>query len=198
MDGAAIFAPDGRYGRKERAVTADPGASDVGLLLLRLTLAVVMLAHGYNHVLGGGRIAGTARWFESLGMRPGRLHAWLASGTELGAGLLLAIGLVTPLAAAAVVGVLLVAWVTNHRDAGFFVFNRPTEGWEYLMTLVLLALAVALLGPGRWSVDEAAGLADSLSGWSALALALGLGVGSAAVLLAAFWRPGSAGRSPQV
>jgi putative oxidoreductase len=73
-------------------------AADVSLLVFRAALGVVFLAHGYNHIFGGGKIAGTARWFESLGMRPGVLHAWTASLTELGAGALLLLGLATPLA----------------------------------------------------------------------------------------------------
>ena len=81
----------------------------LGLLLLRLAVGFVFLAHGYNHIFGGGKIAGTGRWFDSLGMRPGILHAWIASLTELGAGALLMLGLLTPLAGAGVVGMMLVA-----------------------------------------------------------------------------------------
>jgi putative oxidoreductase len=150
-------------------------------------VGVVVLAHGVNHIVGGGRIAGTARWFESLGMRPGRVHAWLASGTEVGAGVLLLLGLLTPLAAAGVVGVMAVAGITNHRGNGFFIF-RPGEGWEYVLTLGVVALCIGALGPGRWSLDDALDLLD-LSGWTGVALTLGAGVGGAALLLAAAWRP---------
>ncbi len=145
-----------------------------------------MLAHGINHVLGGGRIAGTARWFESLGMRPGRLHAWLASGTEIAAGALLVLGLLTPVAAAGVVGVMVVAWITNHLGNGFFIF-RPGEGWEYVMTLTVVGLALGALGPGSWSLDDALDLRD-LAGTEGLALTAGLGLGGAALLLVGFWR----------
>jgi hypothetical protein len=62
-------------------------AADFIILLLRLLLGVAFLAHGWNHIFGGGKIAGTARWFESLGMRPGAVHAWAASVTELRRGL---------------------------------------------------------------------------------------------------------------
>ena len=55
-------------------------------MLLRLILGVTMIAHGYNHIWGGGKIEGTAGWFASLGMKPGIVHAWLASITELVAG----------------------------------------------------------------------------------------------------------------
>src|SRR6478609_11130896 len=95
---------------------------DAGLLILRCAAAAVCLAHGYNHIFGGGKIEGTGRWFNSLGMKPGILHAWVASLTELGAGALLIFGLLTPLGGAGVVGVMLVAWITNHRKNGFFIF----------------------------------------------------------------------------
>src|SRR2546422_4848698 len=101
-------------------------AADLSVFVLRAGLGVVFVAHGYNHIFGGGKIAGTGRWFESLGMRPGRLHAWTASVTELGAGALLVLGLLTPLACAGVVGIMAVAWITNHLRNGFFIF-RPGE-----------------------------------------------------------------------
>jgi putative oxidoreductase len=165
-------------------------AVDLALVLLRVTLGAVMLAHGINHVFGGGKIAGTAGWFESLGMRPGPLHAWLASLTEIGCGALLVVGLLTPFAAAGVVGVMLVAWITNHRGNGFFIF-RPGEGWEYVMTLTALGLAVGALGAGEWSLDHAIGIFDP-PGWAGLAIAAAAGGGGAALLLLLFWRPNPA------
>lgn len=167
----------------------DVDAVNLALLLLRVTVGAVMLAHGINHIFGGGKIAGTGRWFESLGMKPGPLHAWLASLTEIGAGVLLVLGLGTAFGAAGVVGVIGVAWITNHRTAGFFVFRRPTEGWEYVMTLTVLGVAIGALGPGEWSVDNAVDLADEMSGVSGLLIAALAGGGGAAALLAVFWRP---------
>jgi putative oxidoreductase len=167
---------------------SDQDAIDLALLILRCTLGVVMLAHGINHIIGGGKVAGTGRWFASMGMRPGILHAWLASVTEVGAGVLLLAGLLTPLACAGVVGVMTVAWMINHRGNGFFIF-RPGEGWEYVMTLALVAVALGALGPGEWSLDEALDLDDDLSGITGLLVAAVGGVGGAALLLAACWRP---------
>lgn len=163
--------------------------ADLAALLLRGVLGAVMIAHGWNHIWGGGGIDGTTRWFASLGMRPARLHAWLASVTELVAGALLVVGFATPLAAAAVVGVIVVAWVTNHRDAGFFVFNRPTEGWEYLLTLLVVAAAVGALGSGSLSVDGALGWGGRVVGPAGTALVLGLGGLGAALILATAWSP---------
>ena len=72
---------------------------NLALLLLRVVVGVTIFLHGYNHVWGGGKIEGTARWFASLGMKPGIVHAWLASITELVCGVLLVAGFLTPLAA---------------------------------------------------------------------------------------------------
>jgi len=159
----------------------------LGLLILRVSVGVTMIAHGYNHIYRGGKIKGTAGWFESLGMKPGILHAWLASITELAAGAALVLGFLTPLAAGALIGTMVVAWITNHRDAGFFVFRRPTEGWEYLMNLVAALLAIACLGPGRWSLDNAIDFYPH--GWWGFVIAVVIGLGGALTLLAVFWRP---------
>ncbi len=161
---------------------------DWGLLIARLVLAVVFFAHGYNHIYGGGKIEGTARWFESLGMKPGILHAWTASLTEIGAALLLALGLLTPIGAAGVVGVMLVAWITNHRGNGFFIF-RPGEGWEYVMTLTFLGVVVGTLGPGEWSIDGHVSAFQNLWGWPGFWISAGVGGLGALGLLAVYWRP---------
>ncbi|MFT5223694.1 MAG: putative oxidoreductase [Glaciecola sp.] len=166
---------------------SDADAMNLGLLILRVSVGSIMLAHGWNHVFGGGKIAGTAGWFTSLGMKPGILHAWLASITEIGAGVLLILGLLTPLAAAGVVGTMGVAWITNHRSNGFFIF-RPGEGWEYVMSLTVSGAALAMVGPGEWSLDAQHETLAGLSGATGALLALG-GALSAGLLLAAFWRP---------
>ncbi len=159
----------------------------LGLLVLRVSVGVTMIAHGYNHIYRGGKIKGTAGWFESLGMKPGIMHAWLASLTEIAAGLGLVVGLLTPLAAGAIVGTLTVAFITNHRHAGFFVFRRPVEGWEYLMNLIAACVAIGCLGAGRWSLDNAVGFHPG--GWWGFAIVVVVGFGGAASLLAVFWRP---------
>jgi putative oxidoreductase len=161
-------------------------SGDFALLLIRLLLALVFIAHGWNHIFGGGRIAGTARWFESLGMRPGIMHAWAASLTELGGGALMALGLLTPLAGAAMAGVMTVAFVTNHMRNGFFIF-RPGEGYEYVLTLAVVSIAVGGLGAGRWSLDWAAGIFTG--GWPQTILAAALGIGGGLAQIVVFWRP---------
>ena len=166
---------------------SDRDAIDLALLAFRCAIGAVFLAHGINHLFRGGKLAGTARWFESLGMRPGRVHALLASLTEVGAGALLVVGLLTPLAGAGVIGTMLVAWITNHRGNGFFIF-RPGEGWEYVMTLTFCGLALAVVGAGGWSLDHAIGFEDP-PGVSGLVTALAAGAGGAGLLLATCWRP---------
>jgi putative oxidoreductase len=170
-------------------------AADLGLLVLRLVLGAVFLAHGANHIWGGGKISGTARWFAGLGMRPGIVHAWTASVTELGAGTLAVLGLLTPLAGAGIVGTMLVAWITNHRGNGFFIF-RPGEGWEYVATLTVLGAVLATLGPGGWSVDAHVGALTDLWGWPGLLIAAVGGGGGAALLLGVFWRPARTSADP--
>jgi putative oxidoreductase len=159
---------------------------NIAALLLRLILGITMIAHGYNHIWGGGKIAGTAGWFESLGLKPGMLHAWLASLTELGAGVLLILGVLNPLAAAGVVGVMTVALITNHFKNGFFIF-RPGEGYEYVLNLTIAALALGALGPGAWSGDKY--LKVHLHGVTGFAITAVAGIGGALLLLAIFWRP---------
>ncbi|KPI05219.1 DoxX family protein [Actinobacteria bacterium OK074] len=154
------------------------------LLLVRVVVGITMVMHGLNHWRGGGRIEGTARWFTGLGLRQGRLQAWLSVLTEIGAGALLVLGLLTWLACAAVISVMLVAGLLAHRRNGFFVFK---DGYEYVLVLGAACLALATLGPGDVSVDEAADI--DVTGWAGGGLALGVAVVATAGLLATFWRP---------
>lgn len=159
---------------------------NAAIALLRVSLGLMMAAHGYAKFFKGGRLAGTAGWFDSMGMRPGRLHATLAASTEVGAGILLALGLLHSLAAAAFVGLMAVAGWTVHRDKGFFIIN---EGWEYVFIIAVGAVSLAMLGPGAWSIDRLLGIDDSLDGWTGLALSLGGGLAAGAGLLGVFYRP---------
>ena len=158
--------------------------TDAVAMLLRLLLGVVMIAHGLNHLRGGGRIVGTARWFTGLGLTHGTLQAWLSVINEAGADVLLLAGLLTPLACAGVMSVMLVAGLLAHRPNGFFVFK---EGYEYVLTLAVMALALTILGPGSASLEDVAGL--GLDGWPGVGLALGGAVVATAGLLTVFWRP---------
>ena len=164
---------------------------NISALLLRVAIGITMLAHGYNHAFGGGKLPGTARWFESIGIRPGRVHALFATLTELGAGTMLLLGVLTPLAAAGVVGTMLVALISNHLKNGFFIF-RPGEGYEYVLFITLTACAMGALGGGEWSLDHALKIDDDLIGWRGFAIAAGGGAAGAALLLLTSWRPSKA------
>jgi putative oxidoreductase len=165
---------------------------DIAALVLRAVVGGTIISHGWNHAFGGGKLPGTARWFESIGIRPGRVHALFATLTELLAGVLLLAGLLNALAAAAVLGTMLVAFVANHMKNGFFIF-RPGEGYEYVLMISLVACAMAALGAGRISLDRLLGLEKiagfALAGWTGLLVALVAGGGGAALLLATSWRP---------
>jgi putative oxidoreductase len=160
---------------------------DVGLLILRLVLGLTLAAHGLNKFFGGGRIPGTARWFESIGMKPGKFHATVAASTETAAGLGLAAGLLTPIPAAGFVSLMLVAAWTVHRANGFFIVK---EGWEYNLVLAVSAVVVATVGAGKLSLDWLIfGDGLWLRGWPGLVLSLGLGLAGAIGQLLIFYRP---------
>ncbi|WP_245634633.1 DoxX family protein [Janibacter limosus] len=164
---------------------------DAALLLVRVVVGVTMILHGVNHWIGGGKIAGTAGWFEGLGLRHGVLQAWASVVTEIGAGVLLVLGLFTPLACAAVVSVMLVAAFLAHRKNGFFVMR---DGYEYVLLLAAVCVALGILGPGLLSVDSAFDI--EVAGWPGGAISLGVGVVATVALLAATWRPTSGRARP--
>lgn len=160
-----------------------------GLLILRLCLGLFLAYHGYNKVFGKGGLSGTASWFASIGFKWPTWQARLAAGTEIGAGLLLALGLLTPLASAGIIGVMLVAIIVAHWKVGFFIF-LPNQGWEYCATIALGALAIGTMGPGHWSLDHA--IDFSLDGWNGLLVTAVVGIGGAlAQLLLSYRRPRS-------
>ena len=159
---------------------------DIALMILRAGLGMMIFVHGYNKAFRGGKLAGTGRWFESMGMRPGKVHATLAAGTEMGVGVLLVLGLLTQLAAAGLIALMVVAFWTVHRDKGFMITG---EGWEYVALIAVMSLVTAILGPGRISIDAELEIAHRLDGWTGMGIALLLGVGAGAAQLLLFFRP---------
>ncbi|MEU9671178.1 DoxX family protein [Streptomyces bobili] len=130
---------------------------DAGLLILRLVVGLLIAGHGVQKVsfrLGGNGLAGGTEEFRHDGFRGGRLTALIAGASQLGSGLFLAAGLLTPLAAMAAMGVMTVAG-TVKWPKGLWVQN---DGYEYPLVLVVVSAALALTGPGRWSVDHALGV----------------------------------------
>jgi putative oxidoreductase len=161
-------------------------AYDVGLLILRVVLGLTLAAHGYNKFFGGGRIPGTAGWFESIGMKYGTFQAVVAASTEMSAGLGLAAGFLTPIPAAGFVALMFVAAWTVHRPNGFFIVK---EGWEYNLVLATGAVVVATLGPGQYSLDWLIFGHNWRNGWHGLLISLLLGLGGAIGQLLLFYRP---------
>lgn len=157
---------------------------DIALLVVRVWLAVVMILHGINH---GRNLEGTASWFESVGFSSPKLNAQISSAGEIAIGLAIGVGLLTAPAVAGLAAMMFVAFWTIHRFAGFFNFHRPDEGYEYVATLAVVALAIALIGPGSYSVDHAIGLADDLNGITGAAIwAAGIAAGFGQTLV--FWK----------
>ena len=154
---------------------------DLGLLILRVVVGLTLAAHGSQKLFGwfgGYGLAGTGSFLEKLGFRPGKAQAFLAGLAEAGGGLLLAAGVFTPLAAAAIVAVMFVAVVSVHGK-GFFVQNG---GLEYPMTLGTVATALAFIGPGALSLDHALGISWQGESWGLAALGAGLLMGAAPLL----------------
>ena len=160
---------------------------DIASLILRLVLGGIMLAHGVKHARGRTK---TSNWFGSIGFKSPDMQWFASTVTEIGVGVLLIAGLFTTLAAAGVIGIMTVAFVSVHRAAGFWVTARPDEGWEYILTLSAVAAALAIAGPGGISVDAAIGLEPLLDGWIGGG-AVVFGVLAAGAQLAIFFRPGT-------
>jgi putative oxidoreductase len=158
---------------------------DIASLILRLVLGGIMLAHGVKHARGRTK---TSNWFGSIGFKSPDLQWFASTATEIGVGVLLIAGLITTAAAAGVIGVMAVAFVSVHRAAGFWVTARPEEGWEYILTLSAVSAALAIAGPGSVSLDAAFGLDTVLDGWVGGA-AVVVGVLVAGIQLATFFRP---------
>ncbi|NND85068.1 MAG: DoxX family protein [Acidimicrobiia bacterium] len=157
---------------------------DLVLLVLRLWIGLVMVLHGLGHARNPD---GTAKWFASMGFRRAELLARGSGYGEIAMGLGLGVGLLTGIAAAGVVATMFTAFWAVHRFAGFFVYARPDEGYEYVATLALLAASIAVLGPGSISLDAVLGWDTALAGTTGLLLALG-GLAAGGAQVAVLWR----------
>lgn len=128
-------------------------AISFGLLILRVVIGLVVAAHGTQKLFGwfGGRGFGsTVGWLQSLGFRPAVLWTVLAVMSEVGGGLLLALGFLTPLAAVGVLAAMLMATLKYNWSKGFWNING---GYEYTLVLLTMALVVGITGPGDYSID---------------------------------------------
>lgn len=150
----------------------------LGLLLLRVVVGALFVGHGTQKLFGwfgGHGLDGTGAWMESLGFRRGRVWAGVAGLAESLGGLLLALGFLTPLAAAAIVGVMTTAVLAVHLRNGVWNSNG---GYELPLVYATAATALAFTGPGAYSLDRVIGLAIDPVTSGVLALVLGLLTGT--------------------
>lgn len=149
---------------------------DVGLLLLRLIVGLLIAGHGaqkVSHLFGGDGLACATEEFRREGFRGGALTAIVAGGSQIGSGLFLTAGLLTPLATMAAMGVMTVA-VTVKLPHGLWVQHN---GYEYPLVLFAAGAALALTGPGRWSVDNALDITEGPVWVAVAAITAGAGTG---------------------
>jgi putative oxidoreductase len=147
-----------------------------GLLVARVALGLLMAAHGSQKLFGwfgGHGLAGTGGFFESLGFRPGRTFALAAGLAETGGGLLVALGFLGPVGPALIVSVMTVAALVVHRPNGLFAM---TNGVELPLLYSAGAIALALTGPGAYSLDALLGL-QSLWTPAVVGTAIAAGIG---------------------
>jgi len=126
---------------------------DVGLLLLRLVIGLSFMAHGAQKLFGwfgGYGIKGTGGWFESMGMKPGAFVALLAGLAEFGGGLLLALGLLTPVGGVLIALTMVIAIVKVHGANGYW---STQNGYEYNLAILAVGVALALTGGGQYALD---------------------------------------------
>ena len=156
----------------------DPQLFDLGLLVVRVVFGLIFAAHGAQKLFGwfgGYGIAGTGGWLESTGYRPGKFFATALGLTEIVAGLLLALGLLGPVGPALIIVVMIVAMVTVHLKNAFFV---STNGIEHPLMFTVMAIGLALTGPGRYSLDYQQGwLRWETPGITWVVLAIGVVIG---------------------
>jgi putative oxidoreductase len=170
---------------------------DLALFVLRIVVGGLFAAHGAQKLFGafgGHGIAGTGQFFEQIGLKPGERHARLAGLAEFGGGLLLIVGFLTPLGAAAIIGTMTVAILAVHGPKGW---QNTSGGYEYNLVLGAVAFALAAAGPGAWSIDHAIGLGGA-AGWGFVALAAGILGGVGALISARGQQPPAPAAQPTV
>jgi putative oxidoreductase len=166
-------------------------SADLGLLVLRLVVGLTFAAHGAQKAFGWWAGPGYPGWtgaLQGMGWRPAPLWALISVGAELVAGLLLALGFLTPLASAALIGQSVVIVFSVHWQKGFW---NSKGGWEFPTSLAAGAIAICLIGPGAISLDAALGLAF-MQPIRMVLVALGLLGGFGALAVKRLAVPGSA------
>ncbi|MCL4369297.1 MAG: DoxX family protein [Chloroflexi bacterium] len=178
-----------------------PSSIDIGLLILRLVLGLVFIAHGSQKLFGwfgGGGIAGQVRLANNLGMRPPLFWALVSASGEFFGGLGILVGLLTPIAAIGIIGSMLVAIIKVHWSKGFW---NAKGGIEWPIMLATVAFVLGLTGPGVLSLDYLLGinLPEPIT-YAALLAAMVVGVIAALTISSlrpATGAPAGPGRRPE-
>jgi putative oxidoreductase len=156
---------------------------EVGLLIVRIVVGVLLVGHGSQKLFGwfnGYGLKGTGGYMESFGLSPGALFAFAAGAAELIGGLGFAAGLLTPVAAALVASTMLVASRTDHAGKGLWIYNG---GFEYVLTNAAVVIGFAFAGAGAWSLDRAIGW-DVAGTWWGIGAAVTAALSGGSVLAA--------------
>jgi putative oxidoreductase len=127
---------------------------NIGLLIIRLVIGLLFVGHGAQKLFGwfgGYGLKGTGGWFESIGMKPGVTMALFAGLAELIGGILFALGLLTPLAGIMIAGAMAMAIIKVHAPNGLWA---TANGYEYNLTLLVVSIGIALIGPGQYALDS--------------------------------------------
>ncbi len=157
------------------------GTQDLGLLLLRVGFGALLIAHGLNKVFGwwgGTGMSGLRDTLTEMGYRHADILSYVAAGTQITAGVLLVLGLFTPLAAAAALAYQVNTVLAGvNSDGGHNLAFFAPQGHEYDLTLAVIAAVITLVGPGRYGFDAGRGWARRPFIGSFFALLLGIGAG---------------------
>ncbi len=124
----------------------------LGLLIIRLVFGLSFMGHGAQKLFGsfgGYGIKGTAQWFESIGVKPGVFMVVISGLIEFVGGLLLALGLFTPVVAILIALTMVVAIVKVHAPNGYLAAG----GYEFNLTIIAVMVGLALIGAGQYSID---------------------------------------------
>jgi putative oxidoreductase len=155
---------------------------DLALLVLRVIVGVLFIGHGTQKLFGwfgGHGLDGTGGFFESLGLKPGKAMAFAAGFNEAVGGLLLALGLITPVAAALLTATMVVAIATVHYANGPWA---TSNGYEYNLALIAVFTTISAFDAGKYSLDNAINLGATGTKWFLIPLGAGIVGGALAVL----------------